>query len=435
MKNIIQNLFYFLSKIRSISIPSFGKYSFLSLNGFIFFLFVTYKFYNGLKFDIGLLSLILSFIISYLLSSFVLNKFEFSNNIIIRYLQKFVFINICIFAFFIVIGYFSSYLFPTVYCSSDDSMGSDLKKTTEISNSDTSKGKDVVVVTESTSSNNKEYYEFKLRKDVVHKSVNTVSEASKTAVESVIPNIGAGAAAGTTAAAIIKATNGLPLGTRLLALGTSTLTVAAATSMGIGLGQQVLKESFKKDSESNSESNNVTSNDNSSSGSDSFSINSLNEISEMNSPLQILLLYSLKLDLVMLIVFITILYLFLNKYYGPFFLNFIKKTISRYCSNNTKERLEKIFNKGFLFTDRFFFILLVINILNLFFILFLKIYLHSELYSNIDNYVSSYNQIKKGLFLLFLTQENLYSKLPNYLQRLIILILISLIILLLLLYL
>ena len=155
----------------------------------------------------------------------------------------------------------------------------------------------------------------------------------------------------------------------------------------------------------------------------------------MNSPLQILLLYSLKLDLVMLIVFITILYLFLNKYYGPFFLNFIKKTISRYCSNNTKERLEKIFNKGFLFTDRFFFILLVINILNLFFILFLKIYLHSELYSNIDNYVSSYNQIKKGLFLLFLTQENLYSKLPNYLQRLIILILISLIILLLLLYL
>ena len=78
---------------------------------------------------------------------------------------------------------------------------------------------------------------------------------------------------------------------------------------------------------------------------------------------------------------------------------------------------------------------MVINILNLFFILFLKIYLHSELYSNIDNYVSSYNQIKKGLFLLFLTQENLYSKLPNYLQRLIILILISLIILLLLLYL
>ena len=99
MKNIIQNLFYFLSKIRSISIPSFGKYSFLSLNGFIFFLFVTYKFYNGLKFDIGLLSLILSFIISYLLSSFILNKFKFSNYKIISLLQKFILINIIIFIF------------------------------------------------------------------------------------------------------------------------------------------------------------------------------------------------------------------------------------------------------------------------------------------------------------------------------------------------
>lgn len=79
-------------------------------------------------------------------------------------------------------------------------------------------------------------------------------------------------------------------------------------------------------------------------------------MSEMNSPLQILLLYSLKLDLLMLVVFFTILYLFLNKYYGPLFLNFIKKTIYRYCSNKTKDRLENIFKKGFLFTDRFFFL-------------------------------------------------------------------------------
>lgn len=392
-------------------------------------MFVSYKFYSGLKFDIGLLSLIISFLISFLLSSFVLNKFEFSNNIIIRYLQKFVFINICIIAFFLFAGYFFPHLFTPVYCSSDDGMSSELKKTSESSSNHTSKGKDVVVVTESSSTNNKEYYEFKLRKDVVHKGISTVSEATKTAADSVIPNIGAGTAAGATAAAVVKATNGLPLGTRLLALGSSTFTVAAATKIGLGLGQHMVKESLKKDSDSNSDSNNVTSNDNSSTGSDSYSINSLNEMSEMNSPLQILLLYSLKLDLLMLVVFFTILYLFLNKYYGPLFLNFIQKTIYRYCSNKTKDRLENIFKKGFLFTDRFFFVLLIINVLNLFFILFLKIYLHSELYSNIDSYVSSYNQIKKGLLLLFLTQNNIYSNLPKDIKRIIIFFLISLVIL------
>ena len=60
---------------------------------------MNYKFYSGLKFDISLLSLIISFIISYLLSSFILNKFKFSNYKIISLLQKFILINIIIFIF------------------------------------------------------------------------------------------------------------------------------------------------------------------------------------------------------------------------------------------------------------------------------------------------------------------------------------------------
>ena len=60
---------------------------------------MNYKFYSGLKFDIGLLSLIISLIISYLLSSFILNKFKFSNYKIISLLQKFILINIIIFIF------------------------------------------------------------------------------------------------------------------------------------------------------------------------------------------------------------------------------------------------------------------------------------------------------------------------------------------------
>ena len=172
---------------------------------------------------------------------------------------------------------------------------------------------------------------------------------------------------------------------------------------------------------------------------DSFSINlpstqhstklvlGVGDTSKVNNSLQILLLSSLQLDFIMLVVIFTILFILYNKYYGPFFL--IKKIIFIFFSNNTKERLEKIFNKGSIFTDRFTYILLTINILNLIFILFLKIYLHSELYSNLDSYVSVYNESKKGLLLLFITNINIYSKLPNYLQRLIRLFFICLLIL------
>ena len=177
---------------------------------------------------------------------------------------------------------------------------------------------------------------------------------------------------------------------------------------------ELLSWFFVLQGKSNSESNNTTFSlhllkreaYNNHYGSDSFLINSPIETSEINSPLQTLLLYSLSLDLLMLFIFFIILFLLFQKYYGPLILSYIKKIIYRYCSNNTKERLDKIFNLGFIFSDRFVLILLIINILNLIFIVFLKIYLNSELYTNIDNYVSVYNEFtnrkdnKSVLFLL-----------------------------------
>jgi len=44
---------------------------------------IIYRFYSVISFDIGLLSLIISFLISLVLSNFVLNKFEYSKNIYI----------------------------------------------------------------------------------------------------------------------------------------------------------------------------------------------------------------------------------------------------------------------------------------------------------------------------------------------------------------
>ena len=101
--NIINIKYYFFSplqfiKKKGVSVEH-NNYSFINVSALIIIIFMNYKFYSGLKFDISLLSLIISFIISYLLSSFILNKFKFSNYKIISLLQKFILINIIIFIF------------------------------------------------------------------------------------------------------------------------------------------------------------------------------------------------------------------------------------------------------------------------------------------------------------------------------------------------
>jgi hypothetical protein len=83
-----------------------GSFNIINFNALIFLCFITYKFYAGLSFDIGLLSLIIPFLISFVLSNFVLNKFKYSENIYIRFSQKFLIYNII----FIIATGFTIYL-------------------------------------------------------------------------------------------------------------------------------------------------------------------------------------------------------------------------------------------------------------------------------------------------------------------------------------
>jgi hypothetical protein len=66
----------------------------------IFLCFISYRFFLDLKeisdYKSFLLSIVPSFVISYLISSFVLNKFKYSEYLIIRLLQKFIFLILCI---------------------------------------------------------------------------------------------------------------------------------------------------------------------------------------------------------------------------------------------------------------------------------------------------------------------------------------------------
>lgn len=82
------------------------KEIFFNIISLVFLLFFLYKFILGLTLD-GLYGLIVSFVISFLISSFVLNKFKYSNNKFIRILKKLVMYNIIIFVVIITCNYFN----------------------------------------------------------------------------------------------------------------------------------------------------------------------------------------------------------------------------------------------------------------------------------------------------------------------------------------
>jgi len=82
MKN---NFLQIIQTLQKISIFKVICSSSLKLNiiSFIVLTIIIYRFYSVLSFDLGLLSLIISFLISLVLTNFVLNKFEYSKNIYI----------------------------------------------------------------------------------------------------------------------------------------------------------------------------------------------------------------------------------------------------------------------------------------------------------------------------------------------------------------
>ena len=89
----------------------YHKLTGLTFYSFIFVALIICKFISGLSFDIGLLSLIFSFLLSFSISNFLLNKFKYSENIYIRFFQRFLIYNIVLFLFIFVFLFFNLHLF------------------------------------------------------------------------------------------------------------------------------------------------------------------------------------------------------------------------------------------------------------------------------------------------------------------------------------
>lgn len=100
----------------------------MNIISFTVIFIIIFRFYLNMdiSFDIGLLSLIISFLLSFVFTSFVLNKFEYSKNIYIGFIQKFLIIisiTCCEAARAILLLYILKLfnLIPNIYCSGGDS--------------------------------------------------------------------------------------------------------------------------------------------------------------------------------------------------------------------------------------------------------------------------------------------------------------------------
>jgi hypothetical protein len=91
------------------------------------------------------------------------------------------------------------------------------------------------------SGNNDDEEYYKIPKKTVDKTLEIIGNVAEKAVEQVIPNIGAGAAAGTIGATALKLTQTLPPAQRLAVVGATAFVGAVGTQAGLSAATALMK--------------------------------------------------------------------------------------------------------------------------------------------------------------------------------------------------
>lgn len=377
----------------------------------IFLCFISYRFFLDLKeisdYKSFLLSIVPSFVISYLISSFVLNKFKYSEYLIIRLLQKFIFLILCI-----ISGYFFLYIFLDVnfniFADSDNDSDSNLdieedhsspqsrKESPVVNENSNIKGKDLLNI-KVEKDNNNEYYNARNEKNIMDNTIEKVGNLLINAAEKVAPNLRAGAfsAAGSATAAMIKATGSFPPFQRAGAIAGTAFITSATSKIGLGVGSSILKNSdilssIEKSKHSDPDISRIPSPD-----MDNNLINSIIENGEIvkSSPLEELFYYQFVLNVFILILIISLLIIIFNRFVLISNLNIISSLFDKYMPNKLNELFKRSVNNGNVYNDRFFFIIYIIISIVLIFIIILNIIISAELLVNNEKYIEVYNYI------------------------------------------
>jgi hypothetical protein len=404
----MQQFFFWRSSLQRLNSLIYNLYlnvyfniSFLNFNIFMFLTYLAYKFYFIVSDGFGIF--IISLLLSFLITDYILNKFKFSDNTIVRFLQKnilyFILFIICILLFYIIIKVLHSFI-NIIECSGQESeTNRSFYNTDSVTSIPSNKCKDVVSVTEGNYKNN-EYYEIKVKKDVMHKFGSGIMESSKIAVEKIAPNSAAGIAAGALGSTVFKATSGLPPVTRMGAVAGSMMVGAAATKLGVDIATTMSNKNEVKKLKIVTETKHSDHDKDQIPSPDDFFITSPLEHGDRislndSSPLADMLIHIFSLNVLILILIIIFLFLIFNRFILKSNSEFIKSFVDKYMPKKIKLWTEKNFHnkvdKVIDYNNRFMLIMFIVNSITLIAMVLLNIYASSELVNNIDEYVEIHN--------------------------------------------
>jgi hypothetical protein len=335
--------------------------NFANIVSSIFITFMIYKFYRyTIELDFyNLIAMLISFVVSFVLSYWVLNLFKFSNNLFIAIIQKSV-IFLLLYGFIAFILNWFGIISLVAYASS----GNDSYKV-----------------------------DINIKGEVPKKPTDDLLKIATSLASKSFETLGASAAGASVASATVKATQGLAIMPRLALIGGSALVTSAGVVFGVRGSYAMadnlkfsdyIKKSIKNSPHANPDINRVPSPD---IGTRGFNINDPLEVGDMSSPLTELLDVILSFNVLELILIILLLYILLYQS----ILKYVNKFIPTKYHN-----LKTILEKGVDINTKFLNIMLVIVIVLLLIFKLANIFFSYELSHNIDSYVNVYNYIKKS---------------------------------------
>jgi hypothetical protein len=349
-------------------------------------------------------------IFSFAISLFISDKFKLSNNKFIKILQKFVFISIILALIGLILYLFEDFIFNTIFCDSDsesDDENSREETISTVKKEESLNNKDIASVTSNIEDTKEEYYNFKIKKDILDNALENGKELFTAGVKEIAPNLGIGAAAGKAAAEVIKHTSGMPAVPRIVAVGATALATALGTKVGIELGK-VAMDNKKIENEIDSPKLDEIDTDgrNSPSRFDGAFIHSVLEESEI--PLITMVNGLCYLNYIEFSLFLSLLSLFLRKILYRKLKKFISQGFLPLICINLKNKFIKnkeveskndenvSLNKAFNIVDKYTNYIIVFIFICLFWILFINIYFSNHLADNIHSFVKVYNHINNN---------------------------------------
>ena len=236
--NLIKIKYYFL--LDHLSLNNFLAY-------FLFCIVLVLICYNLYYSNISLISCFLfsfSLLISLLSSMFMSNIYKWSDNLLIRTIQKSILYSILSCVAIVNLNLVGVSFIETIYCDSgDEEEGSLTRGNNTKESSNNQNNQNVLEVKKYQGDDNKEYYkvEGNVEKESIEELGHKISEVIAKGIKDVIPNLGAAAAGGSIGSAMRKSTAALPSTQRMISGAVGALLGAGATKIGLEAGSAISK--------------------------------------------------------------------------------------------------------------------------------------------------------------------------------------------------